>query len=161
MDALPSRFINEIPENSVEKNEINIDKTIDEFEFNQDTSIDFDEEYRSPGWNRYKKNKALKWKNNFFKKILNYYNLDGYIVPKNDEFFSEYVSENNDKLKLISNFSGSYGFALILKNKNYLFVDGRYSLQAKMQSGNFFEIVTIPNKLPSDILKRKKVKDWF
>ena len=62
MDALPSRFINEIPEDSVEKNEISIDKTIDDFEFNQDSSIDFDTEYRSPGWDRYKKNKILKWK---------------------------------------------------------------------------------------------------
>jgi len=62
MDALPSRFINEIPEDSVEKNEINIDKTIDDFEFNQDSSIEFDTEYRSPGWDRYKKNKMLKWK---------------------------------------------------------------------------------------------------
>ena len=62
MDALPSRFINEIPEEGVEKNEININKTIDDFEFNQDNSIEFDEEYRSPGWNRYKKNKMLKWK---------------------------------------------------------------------------------------------------
>ena len=34
----------------------------DEFEFNQDNSIEFDEEYRSPGWDRYKKNKMLKWK---------------------------------------------------------------------------------------------------
>jgi DNA helicase II / ATP-dependent DNA helicase PcrA len=62
MDALPSRFINEIPDDSVEKNEINIDKSIDDFEFNQDNSIEFDDEYRSPGWNRYKKNKILKWK---------------------------------------------------------------------------------------------------
>jgi len=62
MDALPSRFINEIPEDSVEKNEIGIDKTIDDYEFNQDNSIEFDEEYRSPGWDRYKKNKILKWK---------------------------------------------------------------------------------------------------
>ena len=62
MDALPSRFINEIPEDSVEKNEIDIDKTNDEFEFNQDNSIEFDTEYRSPGWDRYKKNKILKWK---------------------------------------------------------------------------------------------------
>jgi DNA helicase-2/ATP-dependent DNA helicase PcrA len=62
MDALPSRFINEIPDDSVEKNEINIDKTNDEFEFNQDSSIEFNEEYRSPGWNRYKKNKIIKWK---------------------------------------------------------------------------------------------------
>ena len=35
---------------------------IDEFDFNQDTSIEFDDEYRSPGWDRYKKNKSLKWK---------------------------------------------------------------------------------------------------
>ena len=55
MEALPSRFINEIPEEGVERNEINIDKTIDDFEFNQDNSIEFEEEYRSPGWDRYKK----------------------------------------------------------------------------------------------------------
>ena len=62
MDALPSRFINEIPEDGIEKNEINFDKTLEEFEFNQDNEIEFDEEYRSPGWNRFKKNKAIKWK---------------------------------------------------------------------------------------------------
>ena len=55
---------------------------------------------------------------NKLKKLLSYYHLDGYIVPKNDEFFSEYISENKDRLKFISNFSGSYGFALILKDKN-------------------------------------------
>ena len=62
MDALPSRFINEIPDSSVEKNEVGITKEIDDFEFNQDNSIEFNDEYRSPGWNRYKKNKTLKWK---------------------------------------------------------------------------------------------------
>ena len=62
MDALPSRFINEIPDDSVEKNEINIEKTVEDFEFNQDNSIEYNEEYRSPGWDRYKKNKILKWK---------------------------------------------------------------------------------------------------
>ena len=61
MDTLPSRFINEIPDESVEKNEISIDET-DDFEFNQDNSIEFENEYRSPGWDRYKKNKLLKWK---------------------------------------------------------------------------------------------------
>ena len=62
MDALPSRFINEIPEDGIEKNEISIDKADDEFEFNQDNSLEFENEYRSPGWERYKKNKMLKWK---------------------------------------------------------------------------------------------------
>ena len=31
-------------------------------EFNQDNSIEYDEGYRSPGWDRYKKNKVIKWK---------------------------------------------------------------------------------------------------
>ena len=61
MDSLPSRFVNEIPDESVEKNEMSeIEK--DEFEFNQDNFEDFNESYRSPGWDRYKKNKMLKWK---------------------------------------------------------------------------------------------------
>ena len=60
MDALPSRFINEIPDESVEKNEVELDRKSDDFDFNQDSSIDFDSEYRSPGWERYKKNKMLK-----------------------------------------------------------------------------------------------------
>ena len=61
--------------------------------------------------------------------------IDGYLVPKNDKFLGEYIPEYNDRLKYIYEFSGSFGFALILKNKNYLFVDGRYTLQAKKQCG--------------------------
>ena len=95
------------------------------------------------------------------RKSFNYYNLDGYIVPKNDEFFGEYIPQNKDKLKFISNFSGSYGFALILKKKNYLFVDGRYTLQAKIQSGKFFSINTIPKIFPANVLGKKKFKIGF
>ena len=98
---------------------------------------------------------------NKLKKLLNQYNLDGYLIPKNDEFFGEYIPENKDRLNFISNFSGSYGFALVLKNKNYLFVDGRYTLQANIQSGKLFKIVTIPKKFPSEILKKKKLKIGF
>ena len=98
---------------------------------------------------------------NKLRKLLNDYGLDGYLVPKNDEFFGEYIPQKNDKLRFISNFSGSYGFALILKNKNYLFVDGRYTQQAKIQSGKLFDIITIPNKYPSNILKRVSLKIGF
>ena len=88
-------------------------------------------------------------------------NIDGYIIPKNDEFFGEYVSSHNDRLKYISNFSGSYGLSLILKNQNYLFVDGRYTLQAINQSGKFFKVLTFPNKMPADILKNRKLTIGF
>ena len=62
MDALPSRFISEIPDESVEKNEVDLERNDDGFDFDQDIAIDFESEYRSPGWDRYKKNKLLKWK---------------------------------------------------------------------------------------------------
>ncbi len=95
------------------------------------------------------------------KKTFKSESIDGYIIPKNDKFFSEYIPDYNDRLNFISKFSGSYGFALILKSKNYLFVDGRYTLQANKQSGKYFKITTIPNKMPSDILKKKKLSIGF
>ena len=95
------------------------------------------------------------------KNLFNFYKIDGYFVPKNDEFFGEYVPKNKDNLKFISDFTGSYGFALILKKKNYLFVDGRYTLQGKIQSGKLFEIMSMPTQLPSDIFKNKKISIGF
>ena len=88
------------------------------------------------------------------RKLFETFNIDGYIVPKNDEFFSEYTDLEKDNLKYISNFSGSFGLGLILKKENYLFVDGRYTLQAKNQSGKFFKIITIPKFFPKTIFKK-------
>ncbi len=90
------------------------------------------------------------------KNLFKRFKIDGYIVPKNDEYFNEYIDPSNDRLKFISNFSGSAGFAIILKNRNYLFVDGRYTEQAKKESGKDFSIVNIPKELPKNILKNKK-----
>ena len=78
------------------------------------------------------------------------YNIDGYVIPKNDEFFSEYAAK--DRLKIISNFSGSAGLAIVLKKQNYLFVDGRYTVQAHQQSSKNFKIVEIHKFLPKTII---------
>ncbi len=90
------------------------------------------------------------------KKLLQRYKVDGYIIPKNDEYFNEYIHPSKDRLKFISGFSGSAGFAIIFKNKNYLFVDGRYTIQARSQSGKKFKIITIPRKFPKDVIKTNK-----
>ena len=66
------------------------------------------------------------------------HNIDGDVVPKNDDYFTEYSKVN--RLKVISNFSGSAGLAIILKNKNYLFTDGRYTIQSQIESGKNFKI---------------------
>ncbi len=90
------------------------------------------------------------------KKLIKNHKLDGYIVPKNDAYFSEFASP--DRLKTISNFSGSAGFAIILKKENFLFVDGRYTLQAQMQSGNYYKIIEIPKFSLRNTLKKYKKK---
>ena len=113
----------------------------------------------------------IKNKIKILKEKFKKYKIDGYIIPKNDEYFSEYAK--NDRLKNISNFSGSAGIAVILKKKNYLFVDGRYTIQAEQESAKNFRIIEIHKKLPCAIIKNvnlgfdpnlftsKKLKDNF
>jgi|TARA_B110001450_G_scaffold6585_1_gene6769 Xaa-Pro aminopeptidase len=93
----------------------------------------------------------IKNKIRILKKKLEKFKIDGYIIPKNDETFSEYAK--NDRLKKITNFSGSAGLAVILKKKNYLFVDGRYTIQAQKESGKNFTIIEIHKKLPKKLIK--------
>ena len=60
IDSLPSRFVSELPDDSIEKNEEEVKDISDDFDFNQDNFLeDENEEYRSPGWARLKK-KLLK-----------------------------------------------------------------------------------------------------
>jgi Xaa-Pro aminopeptidase len=92
-------------------------------------------------------NKKIKILRKKFKK----YNIDGYIVPKNDDYFTEYSKIN--RLKIISNFSGSAGLAIILKNKNYLFTDGRYTIQSKIESGKNFKITSYEKIINCNLFK--------
>jgi len=85
-----------------------------------------------------KKNKVIN-KIKILRSKFKQYKIDGYVVPKNDEYFTEYSRLN--RLKVISNFSGSAGVAIILKNKNYLFTDGRYTIQSQIESGKNFKII--------------------
>src|SRR5210317_2131408 len=83
------------------------------------------------------------------------YNIDGYVVPKNDDYFTEYSKIN--RLKIISNFSGSAGLAIILKDKNYLFTDGRYTIQSEIESGKYFKIVSY-EKIINYFLRNNQIK---
>ena len=58
--------------------------------------------------------KLKELKNKFF-----HLEIDGYVVPKNDEYFSEFAKK--DKLKTITGFDGSFGLAIILKKKKLSF----------------------------------------
>ena len=93
--------------------------------------------------------KRIKNLKNTFKK----FDIDGYVIPKNDEYFTEYSKIN--RLKIISNFSGSAGVAVILKNKNYLFTDGRYTIQSQIESGKNFKIIDYDKLLNCNLFKNK------
>ena len=83
------------------------------------------------------------------------YDIDGYVIPKNDDYFTEYSKIN--RLKIISNFSGSAGLAVVLKDKNYLFTDGRYTIQSEMESGKYFKIISYEKIINCNLFKNLKL----
>ena len=97
-----------------------------------------------------KKNKVIN-KIKILRNRFQQHNIDGYVVPKNDDYFTEYSKVN--RLKIISNFSGSAGFAIILKKKNYLFTDGRYTIQSQIESGKNFKIISIEKLINCNLFK--------
>jgi Xaa-Pro aminopeptidase len=59
--------------------------------------------------------------------------LQGYVVPRQDEFQGEYVAAYAERLKWLSGFAGSWGLAIVAQAKAAIFVDGRYTTQVKEQ----------------------------
>ena len=69
---------------------------------------------------------------------------DALLVPREDMFSGEEVPKSEERLKYITNFTGSAGFAIIVSNinlKSAIFSDGRYQLQLKKQvDAKFFDV---------------------
>ena len=59
--------------------------------------------------------------------------IDALIINRTDEFLNEYIPPDAERLSWATNFSGSAGRAIINQNTSSLFVDGRYTFQAKEQ----------------------------
>jgi Xaa-Pro aminopeptidase len=73
--------------------------------------------------------------------------VDGFIVPRADEFQGEYVPPHAERLGWLTGFSGSAGEAVILAGNAAIFVDGRYTLQVREQVDT--SLVT-PLSIPQD-----------
>ena len=69
------------------------------------------------------------------------HSIDVFIINRTDEFLGEYIASYAERLQWISNFSGSSGKAIIFQEKAYLFVDGRYTIQAHEQTDSEFFLV--------------------
>ena len=60
--------------------------------------------------------------------------VDGFLIPRGDEFLGEYVPPSGERLAWISGFTGSAGIAAVLPGRAALFTDGRYTTQAQQQT---------------------------
>jgi len=59
--------------------------------------------------------------------------IDGFIVPRTDEYQGEYVPAASQRLAWLTGFTGSAGLAIVLPDSAAVFVDGRYTLQAEAE----------------------------
>jgi len=59
--------------------------------------------------------------------------IDGFFIPRADEFQGEYVPKRAERLAWIAGFTGSAGYAVVLNDSAGFFTDGRYTLQARDQ----------------------------
>ena len=85
--------------------------------------------------------------------------LDGFLVPRADAHQNEYVAPGEERLAWLTGFTGSAGFAIVLRDKAALFVDGRYTVQAREQvDANIFERVGSGETPPSEWLAKQARK---
>jgi Xaa-Pro aminopeptidase len=89
------------------------------------------------------------------RRVLKAAHLDGFIVPRADEQQNEYVPANAERLLWLTGFAGSAGGAVALQDRAAVFVDGRYTEQAKAQVDNsVFEILHVTQDPPTEWLPR-------
>jgi Xaa-Pro aminopeptidase len=79
--------------------------------------------------------------------------VDGFIVPRSDAHQSEYVPKSEERLAWLTGFTGSAGMCVVLPDIAPLFVDGRYTLQARAQ--------TDPSAFTPVPTAQKSAEDWL
>ena len=87
-------------------------------------------------------------------------NLDGFLVPHDDEYQNEYIPAYAERLMWVSGFSGSAGSAIVMKDRAVIFVDGRYTIQVRDQvDGAFFSFEDLVDNPPHQWLMQHAQPD--
>ncbi len=84
--------------------------------------------------------------------------LDGFLVPSQDRFQSEYTPPSEKRLTWLTGFTGSAGFAVVLEKKAAFFTDGRYTLQAKQEVSSRFEQHLMTTLRPNAWIEKHETK---
>jgi Xaa-Pro aminopeptidase len=82
--------------------------------------------------------------------------LDGFIVPRQDEFQGEYVPAHAERLRWLTGFAGSWGMAILMGDRGAIFVDGRYTVQVGQQTdGSLFKAHHLVDDPPEKWMARE------
>ncbi len=74
--------------------------------------------------------KMIKKRIESLRKLFIELGINGYIIPSNDKYMSEYVPEYAKRLEYITGFTGSNGLTVICEDTALFFTDGRYLEQS-------------------------------
>ena len=93
--------------------------------------------------------------------LLKKKDYDYYLLPRTDKFMNEFISEEDERVKWLTGFSGSFAFVIISSKQNLIFTDGRYINQIKKEvDKKTFKILDFNDKEPilwlKDKIKAKK-----
>jgi Xaa-Pro aminopeptidase len=87
--------------------------------------------------------------------------IDGFLVPRADEYQGEYVPASAERLSWLTGFTGSAGMALVTQREAIVFVDGRYVTQlAEQVDGAVFTGGDLVNEPPHVWLPRHGPKGF-
>ena len=87
--------------------------------------------------------------------------IDGFLVPRADEYQGEYVPASSERLAWLTGFTGSAGVALVTSNEAVVFVDGRYVTQlAEQVDGSVFTAGDLVNEPPHLWISRRAPKGF-
>ena len=88
------------------------------------------------------------------KSLLREKNSNYYLLPRTDKFINEFISEEDERVKWLTGFSGSFAFVIISLDLNIIFTDGRYIDQIKKEVNcKTFKIININKQDPISWLK--------
>jgi len=78
-------------------------------------------------------NTSIKDKLSALRQTLSRQEVDGFIIPKADEYQGEFLATYAERLPYMTGFTGSGGAAVVLADKAVVLTDGRYLIQVKQQ----------------------------